>query len=711
MKVEAQSADETRARERALLSGRVAILFSLGRHYLFLPFAALCIVAVLLLENAALPFVTAPLIFEMVATVVLNRLKTLYDRIHPEGNPELWARRFTLVSGLVGAVWGLGAVVWFVPGSFPAQANLILAFLGLSAVGFVARGAHGPAYAAHAIASLGPLSALLIVDGGLYQILSGSLLICFAGVLYSYSGALGELLDEWIMLRCDNAELILKLSKEKQLAESGRDAAETSERTKSAFISNISHELRTPLNAVLGMAQLLERSDLEKAQRDHVKVLLESGRGLKILLDDIIALASQPEELLAEPDEGCDAGQAARVVGRLMQPNAWEKRLRLSVNVASGLPRVAADARLVRRSLLKLVGNAIKFTERGNIEIALDAATDESGREMVRFAVTDTGPGIPNDLLRTIFEPFAKADDSYAKRHSGAGVGLAVVKRLVESAGGTIGVDSEPGMGASFWVMIPAMQMVTIPEGADTEDANPPRGLTLLVYLPDAATRTMVERLLVPFGNRVAVAGTLTQAVTMSTRNGFSAVIAAASGADAIAAAPGQRTPILAIAGRDDRPPPGADGVLRWPAAPHALYAAITELTGEQDAKPNPGREENLEAAIDAKQISDLEKSLGLKTLIDIMQSFLGTADELSRALAAASERADWGQASRLAQDFAGTAAELGLTTLASASRALVQDSRDAAKTGSLAAAASNVITEHRRVREALQRLYPELAA
>src|SRR5689334_9379507 len=110
LEVEAQSADEARARKRALLGGRVAIVFSLGRHYLFLPFAALCIVAVLLLENAALPFITAPLIFEMVATVVLNRLKSLYDRDHPEGNPELWARRFTVVSGLIGAFWGLGAV-------------------------------------------------------------------------------------------------------------------------------------------------------------------------------------------------------------------------------------------------------------------------------------------------------------------------------------------------------------------------------------------------------------------------------------------------------------------------------------------------------------------------------------------------------------------------------------------------------------------------
>src|SRR5262249_10920433 len=258
---------------------------------------------------------------------------------------------------------------------------------------------------------------------------------------------------------------------------------------------------------------------------------------------------------------------------------------------------------------------------------------------------------------------------------------------------------------------IPAMQAAAVSEGPDTEEANPPRGLSLLVYLSDGPTRTMIERLLVPFGNRVAFAANLAQAVTMAGRNGFSGVIAQASGVDAIAAAPGQRTPILAICSRDDRPPPGGNGVLRWPAAPHALYAAINALTGKQESETDPVREERVETAIDAKQIADLEKSLGLKTLIDIMQSFLATANELAGALAAASEREDWGQAGRLAQDIAGTAGELGLTTLASAARALVQGARDGTKVDALAAAPTNVMAEHQRAREALQKMYPELAA
>jgi nitrogen-specific signal transduction histidine kinase/HPt (histidine-containing phosphotransfer) domain-containing protein len=520
-----------------------------------------------------------------------------------------------------------------------------------------------------------------------------------------------ELLEESLRLRHDNAELILRLSEEKRAAEVVRDAAQASDRAKSAFLANISHELRTPLNAILGMAQLLERGELAKAQRDHIKVLLEASRGLKTLLDDFIALSQQGGEPLSPPEDGCDAAQAVRTVGRLLQPNAWEKRLRLSVNVASSLPRVAADPRLFRRVLLKLVGNAIKFTERGNIEIVLDAVPDEAGGQCVRFAVTDTGPGIPSHLLATIFEPFAKEDDSYATRHVGAGVGLAVAKRLVESIGGTIGVESEPGMGAKFWISVPAIKALVVEESIDDEHVTPPSGLSLLTYLPDESMRAAVERMLVPFGNSVSNATSLWQAVTMSTRGGFALIVAAATSVDAFAAAPGQRTPILALATPEERHPDGADVVLRWPARPGALFAAIVSLTGDGPKQAESVKEERAEPAIDAKAISDLEKSLGFKTLIDILQSYMHTADQLAASLSVTADQEDWSQTGRLAQDFAGAAGGLGLSALTAAARLLAQAARDGAGDIALSTASDGVLTEHSRVREALFRLYPDLAA
>jgi HPt (histidine-containing phosphotransfer) domain-containing protein len=439
--------------------------------------------------------------------------------------------------------------------------------------------------------------------------------------------------------------------------------------------------------------------------------LLEAGRGLKTLLDDIIALAQQTDGLLSSPETGGDAGQAARTVARLLQPNAWEKRLRLSVNVESGLPRVAADSRLLRRVFLKLVGNAIKFTERGNIGISLDSLCDESGLKKVRFAVTDTGPGIPSHLLATIFEPFAKPDASDAGRHSGAGVGLAVAKRLVESVGGTIGVESEPGMGASFWIVIPALESPATNEKLDEERVAAPSGLSLLIYLPDDPTRSSIERLLTPFGNAITLAGTLAQAATISSRGGFALVITSAASADALAATPGQRTPILALNSNEERPPDGADAVLRWPANANALYSVISSITEEGAQAVDGLKDDAMDAAIDAKAIAELEKSLGFKTLIDILQSYLHTGEELATSLSAVSDKEDWGQAGRLAQDFAGAAGGLGLTALTAAARLLAQGARDGANDQILSTATDDVLSEHRRVREALRRLYPDLSA
>ena len=699
------------AQRSALLQGRVAILYRLARYDLSFPFAALCTASALLQAEPNIIHALFPIVPFMAATIYGLRLKRAFQRRGAYDDPVIWARRYTIFSAVMGAAWGVGAFVWFDSSSFVAEAFLILAFLGMSATEFVARAAYRPAYLAHAIPSLGSLALMLTFADGTPQALSALLLIFFGGVLYSYGEQLGSLLDETILLRHDNAHLIVRLSEEKKAAEATRDQAQAGERAKTNFISNVSQELRTPLNAILGMAQLLERSELEKAQRDLVKVLLEAGRGLKTLLDDIIALANEAEETMAVPLEGCDAAQAARTVARLLQPNAWEKRLRLSVNVAAGLPRVACDPRLLRRVLLKVAGNAIKFTERGNVEIALDAKRDAADNAMVRFSVTDTGPGIPSHVISAIFEPFAKLGTGPPERPQGARVGLAVAKRLVESTGGTMGVQSEPGMGAKFWIMIPVSVAPALAETESGESAAPPIGLNLLVLARDPAMRATIDRMVTPFGNRLTFAENLGQASTIAARTGFDAILATAGHVDSLAAMPSQRMPILALAAWDERPPTGASHVLRWPASADALYGAIATVIGETGGAKAGAKTANVEDALDAKAISELEKALGLKTLLDILQSYMQTADRLASSVAAASERADWSQAGRLAQDFAGAAGDLGLTGITAAARTLAQGARDGADNEELAKAARDVLAEHDRVGEALRRLYPDLPA
>jgi signal transduction histidine kinase/HPt (histidine-containing phosphotransfer) domain-containing protein len=704
---DASGAESPPAREEALLEGRVAILFRLGRNDLSFAFIAICTATALLQPETRTPFALIPLALYALAASYARRLKRAYQKRGPDDHPRVWAQRYTMLSTVTGTIWGIGALVWAPSGGFASQAYLVLAFLGMSATEFIARAAYRPAYLAHAIPSLGALAFMLAFNGGGDQGLFALLLLFFGGVLYLYGDKLGVLLDESILLKFDNAHLIIRLNEEKHAAETTRDQAQAGERAKGEFISNVSHELRTPLNAILGMAQLLERTELEKAQRDHVRVLLEAGRGLKTLLDDIIALSGQEEGTLAVPEEGCDAAQAARTVARLLQPNAWEKRLRLSVNVAAGLPRVACDPRLLRRVLLKLAGNAIKFTERGNVEIALDAKRDGSGRLVVRVSVTDTGPGIPAALLSSIFEPFTKN----RANPEAPGVGLAVAKRLIASVGGQMGVESEPGMGARFWFAIPVSEAPATTTLDNGESAAPPVGLQLMVLARDAAMRGLIDRMLTPFGNRITFAETLGQASTIAARNSFDAILATAGHVDSLSATPSQVTPILALATWDERPPTGASHVLRWPATADSLYAAIAKVVGENAGRTKRAAKEDVEAALDARAIAELEKSLGLKTLLDILQSYMQTADQLARSVNAASERADWSQASRFAQDFAGAAGDLGLTGVTAAARALAQAARDGAGNDSLAKAARDVLAEHRRVGNALRRLYPDLPA
>jgi len=714
------SADAEISREsdaaHAIVAGRVEILFRLGRHYLFLPFAALCVAATLMGEHQSSIWVAAtPLLLQILVTLAAERLARGYARRPETDDPLLWARRYTVLSGISGAIWGAGAFLWFVPHSFPAQAYLSLAFLGITATEFIARSAYRPAYLAHAVLSLVPLAARLLMEGEAYATMSSMLVLFFGGVLYTYCDRFIELLDESIRLRWENAGLVINLSREKQEAERARDVAEASARAKSAFIANISHEIRTPLNALLGMAQLLERSELDRTQRGHVKVVLEAGRGLKTLLDDVIAL-SRDDDPCEPRDEDCDAAQAVRTVGRLLQPRAWEKQLRLKLSAPSSLPRVHGDPRRVRQVLLKLADNALKFTERGCVEIRVEPMQSNGGGQLLKFSVVDTGLGLPPEASDLLFEPFSLGDSSYTRRHDGAGLGLAVAKRTVESLGGEIGFESAPGEGATFWFTVPAVG-IDMPERHEPSpiaaNAPPPSSLTFLIAIPDLGVRAQIANLLEPFGNRLVFAQSLSDAVALAVRDSFDALVVSGADADMLAAAPGVRAPLLAILSGGTRMPAGAGEAIHWPASAGALYLALGNLLGRGADASTPMFEGETDkaAAIDASAFAALEKSLGLTTLIEILQSYVKTAEELSARLEHASAAGSWEDAMRIAQDIAGAAGGLGLSALTTAARGFTQKVREGESTEALHRAVESIVSEHTRVRRALSNLYPDLAA
>ena len=691
----------------SVFAGRIDILYHLGRHYLSLPFAVLCVPATLVAGHTPGALLLMPLLLQMAVVIAAEQLTTAYKHRKPGSDPRFWARRYTFVSAISGATWGVASLFWFVWDSFPAQAYLSLAYLGMAATEFIARSAYRPAYTAHTVFALGPLVVMLLVQGGIYATLAAVLIVMFAAVLASYCNSMAHLLDESVHLRNENGDLVIKLQREKAEAIVARDAAEASALVKASFIANISHELRTPLNALLGMAQLLERAELPKQQSDHVKVMLQAGKGLQTLIDDVIALTRDDAGQLE--DEDCDPMQAARAIARLLQPRAWEKRLHLTLSAASGLPRVAADPRKVRQVLLKLTDNALKFTERGLVDIRIDVTEDGNS---VRFCVSDTGHGVAREVAHLLFSPFSPGDASYARKEQGAGLGLAVAKRVVEQAGGTIGFDSKPGEGAQFWFTVPVSGVAQSPAAARTDvesQAPAPANLSLLFFLRAPEVREGVAHLLAPFGNKIVQAQTMAEAVERASRGEFDAIIAGAGDADMLAAAPGVKAPIIAVLLRGDRAPHVTDAVLRWPVEADQLYRALDELCEPADAADEAPAEE-LAAAIDAVVFSTLEKSVGVKTLVEILQCYIVTAEQLTNALSQACNEEKWDDAARLAQDIVGAAGGLGLTAITQAARDFTSAARKHEGSHELRNAAQTVVGEHIRARQALIHLYPDVA-
>ncbi|HEX4272266.1 MAG TPA: hypothetical protein VHZ32_12795, partial [Rhizomicrobium sp.] len=194
----------------SIFAGRIDILYHLGRHYLSLPFAVLCVPVTLIAGHAPDAMPLMPLLLQMAVVIAAEQLTTAYTNRKPGSDPHFWARRYTFGSAISGATWGVASLFWFVWDSFPAQAYLCLAFLGMAATEFIARSAYRPAYLAHTVFALGPLVALLLVQGGLYATLAAVLIVLFAAVLASYCNSMAHLLDETIYLRNENGELVIK---------------------------------------------------------------------------------------------------------------------------------------------------------------------------------------------------------------------------------------------------------------------------------------------------------------------------------------------------------------------------------------------------------------------------------------------------------------------------------------------------------------------
>ncbi len=274
-----------------------------------------------------------------------------------------------------------------------------------------------------------------------------------------------------------------------------RAVAESASRTKSDFLASMSHEIRTPMNAIMGIADLLAKTSLSPEQDKYVQIFRRSGDNLLNLINDILDLSKVEASQLDLERTGFSLSDHLEKVIEMVAPRAHEKNLTLACEIAPNVRNyLVGDPTRLRQVLLNLLGNAIKFTETGHVALQVELDEDSSVPAALRFTVTDTGIGIADEKLASVFERFTQADSSTTRRFGGSGLGLTISKRLVELMGGRIWVSSTVDQGSAFAFAVPfeiwatPNRPVSTPISADPEAPLQPLRILMAEDSPDNCT-------------------------------------------------------------------------------------------------------------------------------------------------------------------------------------------------------------------------------
>jgi PAS domain S-box-containing protein len=294
--------------------------------------------------------------------------------------------------------------------------------------------------------------------------------------------------------------------------------AETASQTKSDFLASMSHEIRTPMNAIIGIADLLAKTPLSPEQNKYVQIFRRAGDNLLNLINDILDLSKVEASQLELERTGFSLNDVLEKVREMVAVRAQEKGLALVCEIAPNVPNdLVGDPTRLRQVLLNLLGNAIKFTESGEVALRVTPDTDSSPGTL-RFTISDTGVGIPGEKLSAVFERFTQADSSTTRRYGGSGLGLTISKRLVELMGGCIRVESGVGKGSVFSFTVPleiwaeSTRRAVVPVGADPEPALPALHILLVEDSPDNRTLTVAYLQETPYRVEIAENGAIAYA-------------------------------------------------------------------------------------------------------------------------------------------------------------------------------------------------------
>jgi signal transduction histidine kinase/CheY-like chemotaxis protein len=334
----------------------------------------------------------------------------------------------------------------------------------------------------------------------------------------------------WVYAQTTRARRVeaLVTRRTRELA-AARDEALQASRLKSQFLANVSHEVRTPLNGIIGMSGFLLETKLDSEQRGFAETVRRSAEMLLAIVNDLLDMSRIEGGRLTIDRAPVDIREVVGDAVAAMTPGARSKGLAIGSFVAEGVPRAAlGDGARLRQTLVNLLGNAIKFTGSGLVDVQVSARRAEAADWIVRFAVRDTGIGVPPEARDLIFRRFAQVDGASARRHGGLGLGLPIARQLAELMGGEMGLESQFGEGSEFWFTVrmeecPAPLPAARPE-RDGCGASGRGGLVLLAE-DNAINRKVAERVLAKLGYRVQSAVNGQEALFAMEMSEFDAVL------------------------------------------------------------------------------------------------------------------------------------------------------------------------------------------